>query len=372
MNDGLPEGWGILRAWLPEDLDVRARSTGFMQRARGLQESETWLRLIFMHVAGGLSLEQTAVRARELQLAKVSGVALFKRLRKAEKWLANLTMYLLEEQRRRLGHHRWPWPRALRVIDATNVLEPGSTGTDLRIHYSLRLPELVCDHYELTDATGGEQLGRFEFAPGEWVLADRGYSHRSGVAHVLKSKAEVIIRWNSGAFPLENKNGSAFAHLKRLRSLQETGVGNWDVWFSHGEQRFALRLCALRKSRMAAERCRSKMIRELNRKGKVPSQEALELAAYILVVTSVKKNVLSAADLLELYRCRWQVELGFKRLKSLLAAGHVPKSDDSSAKAWMQAKILTALLLERILIEARCFSPWGYPERGLQPMEALH
>ena len=88
MNDvAMPEEWEILRRWLPADLNQRARATGFMQRARGLQDAECWLRLILMHVAGGLSLQQTTVRARELGLAQVTSVALFKRLRKAERWL---------------------------------------------------------------------------------------------------------------------------------------------------------------------------------------------------------------------------------------------------------------------------------------------
>jgi hypothetical protein len=49
MNDtALPEEWEILRRWLPDDLERRARQTGFMQRARGLQDAERWLRLILM------------------------------------------------------------------------------------------------------------------------------------------------------------------------------------------------------------------------------------------------------------------------------------------------------------------------------------
>ena len=86
-NDALPEEWETIREWLPEDLDARARRHQFFQRERGLTDGERWLRLILMHVAGGLSLEQTALRARELGLAQISGVALFKRLRKAEGWL---------------------------------------------------------------------------------------------------------------------------------------------------------------------------------------------------------------------------------------------------------------------------------------------
>ena len=51
---------------MPSDLKEPARQGGFFQRARGLQDAEYWLRLILMHVGGGLSLEQTVLRAGEL------------------------------------------------------------------------------------------------------------------------------------------------------------------------------------------------------------------------------------------------------------------------------------------------------------------
>ena len=50
--------------------------------------------------------------------------------------------------------------RPIRVLDATVIEEPGPTGTDWRLHYSLRLPQLSCDFLELTDAHGGESLKR--------------------------------------------------------------------------------------------------------------------------------------------------------------------------------------------------------------------
>jgi hypothetical protein len=54
-NDAMPEEWEILRDWLPANLDERARTQQFFQRKRGLVDGEKWLRLILMHVAGGLS-----------------------------------------------------------------------------------------------------------------------------------------------------------------------------------------------------------------------------------------------------------------------------------------------------------------------------
>ncbi len=367
-NDALPEEWEILRDWLPENLNERARTHRFFQRERGLTDAERWLRLILMHVAGGLSLEQTALRARELGLAQISGVALFKRLRHAEAWLRDLCQHLLAEQQRRLGRGVWPSQYRVRAIDATDIQEPGSTGTDWRVHYSIRLPELICDHYELTDGKGGEKLGRFEFSKDELILADRGYSHRAGAAKVLDSGAALLMRWNPAIFPVKTAAGREFALLEHLRRLPKRGAGQWNVQFEYGGKTYALRLCAIRKNRVAAARSRRKAERKAQRNGTQAQAESLELTGYILVLTSLPAENFSASQVLRLYRCRWQVELAFKRLKSLLGAGHVPKSDDESARAWMQAKILTSLLLERLLLEAKIFSPWGYELRHDQSL----
>jgi hypothetical protein len=358
-EDALAEDWAILANWLPKDLDAHAKASGFLRRARGLQDAGLWLRLMLMHVAGGLSLKQTAVRARELELAEVSSVALFKRLRVAERWLQRLTKHLLAEQRQRLQSRPWPWKGSLRVIDATEVQEPGSTGSCWRVHYSLRLPEMACDYYELTDSGGGEKLGRFEFKPNELVLVDRGYSHRAGVAHVLQVGAHVIMRWNHALFPLQTADGGSFHVLSRVKSLRVGQEAEWPVSFEHEGRRMALRLCVRRKGRLAAQQALRKSLRKAQKNGTKPDPTSLKLTEYILVLTSVPAAIMSAHNVLDCYRCRWQVELAFKRLKTLLGMGHVPKSNDASAMGWMQAKILIALLIERTILEARLFSPWG-------------
>jgi len=252
-------------------------------------------------------------------------------------------------------------------MDATDIQEPGSTGSAWRMHYSLVLPELVCDHYELTDQHGGESLGRFEFKKDELILADRGYSRGPGVAKMLDSGAALLMRWHTTALPLQDREGKAFDPLPHLRRLPKRGAQEWRVQFYLGKV-YRLRLCALRKNRVAAERSRRKAQAKARAEGRQVGEETLELAQYILVLTSLPADF-TPSQVLQLYRGRWQVELAFKRLKSLMAAGHVPKTNDQSARAWMQAKILTALLLERLLLEAKIFSPWGYHLPDLKPME---
>ena len=78
-----------------------------------------------------------------------------------------------------------------------------------------------------------------------------------------------------------------------------------------------------------------------------------------MVWTTVAKTVTSS-QILDLYRLRWQIELVFKRMKSILGLGHRPKTDPLSAQAWLQGKIFVGLLIEHMLQTTKPISPWGY------------
>jgi hypothetical protein len=85
----------------------------------------------------------------------------------------------------------------------------------------------------------------------------------------------------------------------------------------------------------------------------------LEYAEYFMLWTSLPES-LPKSQILELYRLRWQVELVFKRMKSILGLGHLPKKDPRSAQAWLAGKLFVGLLVERMIAAAKSISPWGY------------
>lgn len=81
----------------------------------------------------------------------------------------------------------------------------------------------------------------------------------------------------------------------------------------------------------------------------------LEFAKYVLVFTTNFRC--STAQVLEFYRMRWQIELMFKRLKSLVQLGPVPKHDDCSSRPWVYGKLLVALVTEKLTRIGRDISP---------------
>ena len=84
----------------------------------------------------------------------------------------------------------------------------------------------------------------------------------------------------------------------------------------------------------------------------------LEFAKYVIVFTTRSSG--STADVLRFYRMRWQIELVFKRLKSLAQLGHVPKHDGRSSRAWLYGKLLVTLLAQKLIRIGRDISPSGH------------
>jgi transposase len=366
----MDEEWSVLASLLPEGWREMARETGAMRRARGgITSPEALLQLLLLHVATGLSLKQAVARAQVQGLASVTDVALLKRLRSAEGWLRELARRMFEASRFARTSTTAPEGRRLRAVDATTVEEPGATGTDWRVHYCISLPDLRCDFYELTDVRGAETYQRVPVVPGDIILGDRGYCHREGVAHVLRHRGDVIVRLNSTNFPLlAADRNEPFALLPNLRRLQGCRPGEWSVRFKTADRRWNARLCAVRKTEAAAEKAKKKIQQVASKKGKQLKPDTLEFAEYVFVLATLDRDILGTCETLDLYRARWQIELCFKRLKSLLRLGHLPKRSDESARAWIQGKLLTVLLVERLIEEARFFSPWGFDLAAPQSM----
>jgi hypothetical protein len=247
------------------------------------------------------------------------------------------------------------------MIDASTVKEPGKTGSQWRLHYSLSLRDLQCDQFKLTDLHGGESLRWLHLAPGDVIVGDRAYSTPPSVKHVVDAGGHVLVRMKRTTLPLTRADGRPFHVLAAVRRLRIGQARAWAVVCPlPGGTRVPGRVCAIKKSQAAARKTVRALARRAARKQTTLSAASAEAAKYVFVFTTVPEAVLAPAAVLDLYRRRWQIELAFKRLKSLAGLGHVPKKDAEIARAWLYGKILVGLLVEKLIRDANALSPWGY------------
>src|SRR5690349_4743941 len=282
------EDWQVLLTLLPPDWQVQAERSGAVERLRGFASTEALLHTILLHVARGYSLRETVVQARVAGLTDVSDVALLKRLRGSEQWMRGLCLALLQDGGIALAAEGST--RRARLVDGTVVKEPGKTGSQWRLLYSLQLPSLECDFFDLTSNTGpgtGETLARVPLQNGDLVLADAGYCSVAGVDAVIQQGADVVVRVNPISFPLYGPTGRSRSLLTRVRQLTKPGqVGEWPVFLKKPGGFIEGRICAVRKSETAIENAQRRLRRKASKRQTTLRQETLEYARYVMVFTT--------------------------------------------------------------------------------------
>jgi hypothetical protein len=365
---GLHESWTVLETMFPHNWRELAKETNaLVRKLRSFADEECVMRTLLLHVANGYSLRETVTRAKESGLANVTDVALLKRLQCSEEWFKALCICLLKE-RGVITNTAITNDIQMRIVDGTKVKEPGKTGSEWRIHYSLKLPDLYCDYFKLTASKGiltGESFKQFPVKKGECIIGDRGYSTAQGIAYLAEREAYSLVRVNTSAFQFyvtdDDGNESNFNLLANVATAQEEAAKEWKVHIK--EKNYGViegRLCVIRKSETAIKQALKKLKRDASKRQSVLKPETIEFAKYVILFTTLPHNKFTVAEIFKWYRLRWQVELIFKRLKSLAGFGHLPKYDDVSARAWLYGKLFVGLLTEKLIHSARVISPWGY------------
>ena len=358
MTSAHTDEWKIIEGLLPSGWEDAAREQKAFRRVRYTSAPGALLRLLLFHAVNGSGLRETVVQAKAAGLESMSPVALFKRMKNSGRWLEWIAARLAGQVRER---PRAMGSRRLRVIDSTTIQRPASTGTDWRLHYTVDLCTLRCDWQELTDAKGAELLERAPVERGDVVLADRNFLRPLGAQHVVAAGGDLVVRLRWTHARLTDPDGRPFTALSRARPLRVGQVGDWSVRLPVPDQQpIEGRVVAIRLPAPLAANAERRVRRASQRKQTQLDRRSLEAAHFVLVFTTLSRDTLDAAGVLELYRCRWQIELVFKRLKQLLKLGHVPHKQPAVARSWLSAKLVASLLLETLYRNARSFSPWGY------------
>lgn len=350
------------------DLERTARDHKALQRRRGIRSAEELLRLALGYGPGGLSLRTAAAWAEMSGIASLSDVALLNRLRGAADWLCAIVDRLLTIDRAAFQHNQ---SRSIRLLDATSISKPGSSGTDWRLHVSYDLSTSSFNGFELTDVHGGETFDRFPLSANDIVIGDRAYARRTGLRSARDAGADFIVRagWKSQRLLDSNRRVIDLAAALHHASLH--GISDQLVIIDERTSDLPgipARLIVLPKTAAQADRSRKRLARRNSKKGyAVPAAMTVASADYLILLTSLERETYPAEQVLSFYRLRWQVELAFKRLKSLLHIGRLPAKDRDLARSWLATHLIVALLIDARTRKVLDSSPsaTGYAARAI-------
>jgi hypothetical protein len=229
------------------------------------------------------------------------------------------------------------------------------------LHYSLDLFTLGVREFRVTDRRTGEKLANFkQLGKGDIAMGDRIYGTLPGIGYLKELGAGYVLRIKSRGFRIYDGNQREIDLLERLSSLAEGEIADMRVKCIINDRYEPVRICALRKDQDSERKGIKRLTKTNQRKkgGRTVSALQRENNKYSIVATSLKKEEAAAAEVLELYRMRWQIEVAFKRLKSLFGYNDLPAKQSGSVRAWFYGKLLLAALCEALVNTGR-FSPSG-------------
>lgn len=340
LHDGK---WSSIVSRLSEvaDLEATARSFGALQRVRKVRRAEDLLRLAMMYGPGHLSLRTTAAVAGDGAIVALSDKGVLGRLRKMGDWLEHLLQCLLEQRR---GLVFGDAGLNLALVDGSVICAPGSTGSDWRLHARFDPARGCFADLVLTQGKVAERVDRTEIEVGQTVIQDRGYARVRDFSAVLAAKADFITRIGWNALRLLDADGQ---RVNVLELLPDSDAAAEHLVYLKG-LRAPVRLVLQRMPADKAARQRKRAARRASKQGSKIDARTVTACGYLMLVTSLAAQVQPAEQIIAMYRNRWQIELGFKRLKTLGGLDRLPALDPDLARTWLLAQLIVAVLTDEI------------------------
>lgn len=327
------------------NLEESARYSKALQRHRVIQSAHNLLRMTMLYSLTDLSLRMVGLWGTVMGWGSLSKSGVRQRLRQCQEWIGVLIVQVM-----RMGQVELPQRTgyALEVIDVSNVSQPGSRKIDWRLHLRFDLMRRSIAGVQLTDGKQGETLTRWQFTPDSILLADRIYGVARSLGVLFGAAAFFVIRIGWQNLPLFDREGQRFAIADWLGVLSADPAAppaQVQLWGHTPQGHFPLRLVARAIPPEKAEKIRQNLRAEAKHKKRQLDERSVLAAGFVMVVSNLPDSAWTASDILALYRLRWQIELVFKRLKSLLHFDHLRATDPQLAQVYLLTKILIALLL---------------------------
>jgi hypothetical protein len=162
-------------------------------------------------------------------------------------------------------------------------------------------------------------------------------------AYLLMPLPHSVTLWTVAAGDAKEQALDLAAQLKATQQNQR----EWPQVYAgtKGHRAGPLRLVAFRRSPESAARHRQGLRESMRTQGRTPSDKALQLAGWVLLLTNAPAQKLPSSMMSYLYRVRWQVELIFRQTKSVLRLDKSESEDPDRVQCEIWARLISAVLL---------------------------
>jgi hypothetical protein len=181
---------------------------------------------------------------------------------------------------------------------------------------------------------------------GDLHIRDLGYVSHAYLSEIVSKKAFFLNRLHPLWKPIERSTGKAVNWSTLHQKMQPGKTTHFETMITvgTGKEAFDCRLIAVAvPEKVWSERIRKAQFRAKS-VGYELTDEYKQRCRFSLFITNTEKETLKAAEVIELYRLRWQIELVFKTWKSLLDIQKVKAVKKERLECQLIAKFIWILL----------------------------
>jgi hypothetical protein len=186
--------------------------------------------------------------------------------------------------------------------------------------------------------------------PKELGLWDKGFYSARALRRVIERGAYFLMPWPQsvcvyGLQP-DGRRGWLLDIAAELKASGKNAV-EWtavELGQTQESRLGPVRLMAYRLHEQTANRHRAALREKCRTYGRQPTEQALELAGWLLLLTNAPADLLPTAAAGFLYRVRWQVELIFKQWKSVLRLDVLPSENPDRVQCEIWGRLLMGVL----------------------------
>lgn len=256
-----------------------------------------------------------------------------------------------------------PFPH-IRIFDSSSwdvdprlkTVLPGSGGgaseanCKLQVCYEYKQGEL--DFFEVSSGNSPDQAYSPALPgllnPGDLALADLGYFKVKTFRQYHDKGIYFLSRFLVNTTLCHADTGASIDLGDLLRQFKGNCLELNVILGAVKSEQTPCRLIGLRMSEEAANERRRKLHRTAQKKGRTVSQRHLALCDWTLLITNVPGDVLPDRVAYDLYRARWQIELLFKQLKSVMRIHQSDTGIEHRLRCELYGKLILAVLIHRV------------------------
>ena len=311
-------------------------------RARKVKSPAQLMQIVMSYCGLDQALRETA-GTFTLCEESISDMGIHSRLKGCVPWIKAVLSEMMGQELEALeaGQFR------LIVIDGSTAQGPGAKETWYRLHLALDLVKLTFVHAAVTDKHEGEHLDHYPLREGDVVVVDRGYNQPATLVRQGQKGVSLVLRYNAHSMNVYTEQCQKVDWWERLK--HETPSSScWPVRVMFEGEYLDAWVHAIRLPKEQAEAARRRCRARALKKGRTVQAKTLQMAEWLLVLSTIPPEVLSTKAIGELYRVRWQVELAIKRLKSLLHIDRLRAREGGQlAELYLHGKLLYAWVIEK-------------------------